>query len=185
MGPGAAAVADHGADVQRFYARIFRPSAVLHPELLPPRAELLALLLQKQAGDGIVSYLHLHMQLGRAYVLDTKLHQSERLHCLAVMPCHLAWVICASIRLLAVRLLVAVAVPSRDVYSWPAHGRAWQRPNPENLNGEELMVIEASANNNAAAMAPRRRRQQMIAVAIVLHGLNAFLVGMSVRARQF
>ena len=44
---------------QRFYARIFRPSAVLHPELLPPRTELLALL---QRPGGHVSKTHLHMQ---------------------------------------------------------------------------------------------------------------------------
>jgi len=47
---------------QRLYAKIFRPSAILHPGLLPPRAELLALLEQALSPRGLVSYEHLHMQ---------------------------------------------------------------------------------------------------------------------------
>ena len=47
---------------QRLYAKIFRPSAILHPGLLQPRAELLALLDQTLSPRGLVSYEHLHMQ---------------------------------------------------------------------------------------------------------------------------
>ena len=96
-----------------------------------------------------------------------------------IMPAHLVWVICASVRWLLVRLAWA-SVPDKDVYSYFAFARALreQASADPTKQCEDALYVRASTNGNQSAMMPSRRKAQMILTAVALHAMNAMLVGL-------
>ena len=95
-----------------------------------------------------------------------------------LQPVHLAWVLCATARLLLVRVAWAVA-PRYDVYSYFAVAAAFKAQAAVNAKKqhEDALYLRASDNGNEAAMRPSRRRIRMVATAVFFHGVNAALVG--------
>ena len=95
-----------------------------------------------------------------------------------LQPAHLTWVICATIRLLLVRVAWAI-VPKYDFYSYFAVAAAFKAQaakNPKKQH-EDALYLWAKESGNEVAMKPSQRRIRMVLTAVLLHGVNAALVG--------